>query len=112
MRIYIKENGKTRINLKIPSAFLTSPTIWRMYFYFVNKGLNNTLDSLEVNEEEVEYDYDVEKQILENKNISQVKVNKESAKIIGNAFKKLKKKYGKFVLVEIVDEDTEVLITL
>lgn len=112
MRIYIKENGKTRLNLRIPTAFLTSPTMWKMYFYFMNKGLKNSVKSLEKNEDEVEYDEDVEKQILKNENISQIKVGKESAKVIGNTFKRLKKKHGKFILVEIIDEDTEVLITL
>ncbi|MDO4605354.1 MAG: hypothetical protein Q4B23_05190 [Helcococcus sp.] len=112
MRIYIKENGKTRLNLRIPSAFLTSPTIWRIYFYIMNEGLKNSFNGLEENEDKVEYDENVEKQIIKNDNIGQIKVGKESAKVIGNSFKRLKKKYGKFILVEIIDEDTEVLITL
>lgn len=111
MRIYIKENDKTRINLRVPSAFLTSPTLWRMYLYFTKKGVNG-INSLKENEDEIEFNKDIEQKIERNENISQIKLSKESAKKIGEAFKKLKKKHKKFVLVEIVDEDTEVLITL
>ncbi len=111
MRIYIKENGKTKINLRIPSAFLTSPTLWRMYLYFTKKGLSG-INSVKENENEIEYNEDIEEMIEKNKNINQVEISKETATNIGKAFKRLKKKHKKFVLVEILDEDTEVLITL
>ena len=111
MRIYIKENGKTRINLRIPSAFLTSPTLWRMYLYFTKKELSG-INSLKEDEDEIEYNEGIEEMIEKNKNINQVKISKETATNIGKTFKRLKKKHKKFVLVEILDEDTEVLITL
>lgn len=102
MKIIIKESGNKKIKLRVPSAFLTSPTMWKMYVYIANKGIKKEV--VRKNLDDLDEFVDIEK----------FEISKESAEKIANAFMRVKKTHGEFKLLEVIDyeDDDEITVFL